>query len=95
MLEQDIADGIANSLASKKGLWQLRDEYQDFPLRVFRDHFYQERSKQLAGTYWQYKQNLFAQKEHDKEVSELKDEWHENIAKEVEDMMGKIDLCVL
>jgi len=93
LLEQDIADGIANSLASKKGLWQLRDEYRDFPLRVFCDHFYQECRKQLAGPYWQYKRNLFAQKEHDKEVRKLKKEWHENIVKEVEDMMGEIDLC--
>lgn len=92
LLENDVADGTANAMASKKQLWQSRDEYQKFPLSVFRDHFYQERRKQLAGPYWQRKRNLAAQKEHDKEVREMKDEWHENIAKDVEDMLGELDL---
>ena len=49
LLENDVADGTANAMASKKQLWQSRDEYQKFPLSVFQDHFYQERRKQLAA----------------------------------------------
>lgn len=92
LLEEDVADGAVNTMASKKELWQSRDEYQKFPLDVFRYHFYQEQRKQLAGRYWQQARNITAQKAHDKEVEEMKDEWHANIAKEVEDMMADLDL---
>jgi hypothetical protein len=92
LLEKDIADGTAGMMASRKDLWLSREEYQAFPLGVFRNHFYQERRKQLAGAYWQYKRNMLAQREHDKQVEEMKDEWHENIAKDVEEMMGKLNL---
>ena len=92
LLEEDVADGAVNTMASKKELWQSRDEYQKFPLDVFRYHFYQEQRKRVSGRYWQQTGNIAAQKSHDKEVEEMKDEWHANIAKEVEDMMADLDL---
>ena len=92
LLENDIEDGTASRMVTKKDLWLSRVEYQAFPLNVFRDHFYQERRKQLAGPYWQHKRNLVAQKEHDEQVGKMKDEWHENLEEEVEKMMSELDL---
>ena len=51
LLEKDIANGTAGTMASRKDLWLSRAEYQAFPLSVLRDHFYQEHRKQLAGAY--------------------------------------------
>ena len=60
-----------------KQLWKSRVEYQDLPLPVFRKHIYQERMKQLAAPYWQYKRNEIATKRFEKAQKELK-EWHQN-----------------
>ena len=61
LLEKDEKSGIAKSMKPAK-LWESRKEYQDFPLRVFRKHLYQERMKQLAAPFWQHKRNQKAQK---------------------------------
>ena len=55
-------------------LWKLREEYQAFPLHIFRKHIYQERTKQLAAPYWQHKRNKNAQKQYEEKEEMLK-EW--------------------
>ena len=76
LLKEDEANGVAKEMQPKQ-LWKSRVEYQDFPLPVFRKHIYQERMKQLAAPYWQYKRNENATKRFEKAQKELK-EWHQN-----------------
>ena len=58
-------------------LWESRSEYQEFPLKVFRKHIYQERTKQLAVPYWQYKRNKNATEKYEQIEAMLK-EWDES-----------------
>ena len=93
LLEADFEDGTANSFASRKDHWLSREEYQDFPLGTFRNHFYQERRKQLAGPYWQLKRNIKAQMEHDKQVANMKSEWQANhLDEDISDLMKELEL---
>ena len=41
LLEQDIMDGMAAQLKPKK-LWSTRAEYQEYTLKKFTEHYYQE-----------------------------------------------------
>ena len=75
LLEKDYADGTVDAIVSKKALWLSRPEYLEFPLDVFRYHYYQGRRKQMAGAHWQLKRNIVAQQTHDKEVISMKDEY--------------------
>lgn len=77
LLEQDVKDGL-DSLYEPSELRALREEYQDFPLEVFRKHIYQERRKQKEGVYWIPTRNRKAQKRRDEEVQKMKEEW-ENV----------------
>ena len=61
-----------------KDLWNMRMEYKDFPLSVFRKHVYQERMKQLAAPFWQHKRNKAAEKTNKEEVQQMGDEWYQN-----------------
>jgi hypothetical protein len=76
LLEKDEMSGKATELKPKQ-LWKSRLEYQDFPLRVFRKHIYQLRSKRLAAPFWQYKRNKNAQKNYEETENMLK-EWQYN-----------------
>jgi len=76
LLEQDEASGVAKKMKPKQ-LWQSRIEYKDFPLSVFRKHIYQERTKQLAAPYWQYKRNQIAKKKFEDAQQEMK-RWDQN-----------------
>ena len=40
-LKKDIGDGLHEMLEPQE-LWLYREEYDDFPLKVFKDHIYQE-----------------------------------------------------
>ena len=75
LLEEDETSGVAREMKPQQ-LWKSRVEYQDFPLAVFRKHIYQERMKQLAAPYWQYKRNKNAKKRFE-EVEEMMKEWHQ------------------
>ena len=57
----DEEDGTARSMLPRN-LWKSRKEYQDFTLKTFRKHIYQERLKQLAAPYWQHKRNEAGEK---------------------------------
>eukprot|EP00975_Prorocentrum_lima_P061200 12829688-Prorocentrum_lima.AAC.1 len=48
--------------------------------------------KQLAAPYWQHKRNIYALKQHQEEVESMRNEWHENISRDVQDMFGGINL---
>ena len=91
LLENDIMDGMAAQLKPKK-LWSTRPEYQDYTLKIFTEHYYQEMRKQLAAPYWQYKRNIVALKEHQEEVESMRNEWHNNMSRDVQDMFSGINL---
>lgn len=71
LLEDDTKSGKAKEL-KPKALWESRKEYQEFDLDDFRKHIYQERSKQLAGAYWQHKLRRVAAKKHRREVRKMR-----------------------
>ena len=89
MLKEDESDGTAKKI-SPKALWESREEYQEFPLAIFRKHIYQERSKQLSAAFWQHTRNKVAQKLHAEEVGEMKAEWHDSREeKDLKDLVGR------
>lgn len=88
LLEKDVEDGTASRLKPKK-LWSTRPEYKPFTLKIFTQHYYQEMRKQLAAPYWQYKRNISAMKEHQQDIENKKNEWHENT---LPDMFGGLSL---
>ena len=75
-LTEDTLSGKAKTLKPKE-LWKCHADYQAFSLEDFRKHIYQEKYKQLAGPYWQKKRNKIGQKEHEKIVRKLYQEWHD------------------
>jgi hypothetical protein len=38
-------------------LWETRPEYKVFPLKVFRDHIYQEDRSKTGSSYWMNRSN--------------------------------------
>lgn len=92
MLKDHVTNEMAGdvNLMEPKYLWKLKEEYQAFPLAVFRKHIYQERTKQLAAPYWQHTRNEAAQKKYE-EVQELLKEWNQvRVNKGVEDLVNQI-----
>ena len=70
-------------------IWNSRPEYQEFPLYVFGKHVYQERTKQLAAPYWQFKRNKNAKQKYE-ETEKLMKEWSDEHAnKRVEGLLGE------
>ena len=48
-----------------KELYGQREEYQEWPLTVFRNHIHQELRKRIEGKYWkEYKQERFQKKKY-------------------------------
>lgn len=78
LLKKHVESEMSGSIGRMKPvqLWKSRAEYQDFPLAIFRKHIYQERTKQLAAPYWQYKRNKNARKRFE-EAEEMLKEWSE------------------
>ena len=78
LLEKHITeelDGARNKMKPNQ-LWKSNAEYQEFPLKVFWKHIYQERTKQLAAPHWQYKRNKNALEKYEQMEVMLK-EWDE------------------
>ena len=66
-----------------------REEYQDFPLKVFRKHVYQERMAQLAAPCWQHKRNQNAKKMYEESLELIK-EWHGGqFARDMDEIVGR------
>lgn len=90
LLEDDTKSGKAKEL-KPKALWESREEYQEFDLDDFRGHIYQERSKQLAGAYWQHKLRRFAAKKHRREVRKMKRQVCQYKSNKDEDIQELVD----
>lgn len=87
LLKEDVRSGNAQKMKPRK-LWESREEYQCFPLRIFRKHIYQERTKQLAAPYWQDKRNKNARKKYE-DGQELMKKWHDvQNNREIDGMIG-------
>ena len=82
LLEKDVKDGTAAQLKPKK-LWSTRPEYKSYTLKIFTEHYYQEMRKQLAAPCWQYHRNIYAMKQHQEEVQNMKSEWDDNIIQDM------------
>jgi len=50
-LKEDVDQG-RHLMAAPKELYESRDEYQEWPLDVFRDHIYQELRRRKTQSYW-------------------------------------------
>ena len=95
LLEEDVRARKSGNLEDMepKQLWLKRNEYQDFPLAVFRDHIHQEKRKQREEPGWVVKRNKKGQKMHEKEVTAIKDALDsEQYTKQVNDMMKRWEL---
>ena len=57
LLVQDIESGAAD-ISEPALLRQTRPEYMVYPLRVFRDHIYKEKTKKLSRAYWDHQRQL-------------------------------------
>ena len=89
LLEEDEISGRTATMKPQR-LWKSRSEYQEFPLRVFRKHIYQLRTKRLAAPYWQCKRNRIARKKYEEEVERMTSEWqHTWHSTNMEDVIGK------
>lgn len=88
LLHEDETSGRAKEMKPHE-LWMSRVEYQDFPLRVFRKHVYQERMAQLAAPCWQHKRNQNAKKMYEESFKLIK-EWHGGqFARDMDEIVGR------
>lgn len=74
LLAEDVKSGLASDM-KPADLWLTRDEYQEFTLKTFRAHIYQEKEKQRARPYWRKRRDEQAKIELDKEREKMKQEW--------------------
>ena len=74
LLAEDVRDGTADMIKPKE-LHQMRIQYTEFPLKVFRQHIYQERRRLREEPGWVEKRNKLAQKMHENEMNALSEEW--------------------
>ncbi|KAL7538558.1 hypothetical protein ACHAXR_008627 [Thalassiosira sp. AJA248-18] len=90
LLEQDVGDGKADEMKPKK-LRETREEYAEFPLRVFRDHVHQEKRRKRETPGCVHRRNRKAQKMHEDEVNAMKDDWDDQQQQHQEEDM--IRMC--
>jgi DNA-binding NtrC family response regulator len=68
LLLEDIASGELEGLKPAQ-VHQLRPEYQEYPLTVFRDHLIKETKKPTVKAYWEHQKDLTTEK---KEIKKWK-----------------------
>lgn len=85
LLKEDVESGLAYDL-KPVALRETREEYQQFKLKTFRKHIYQEKERQRAAPYWRLKRNIAARQMIEKEREEMKRQWT------IERMFGSIRL---
>ena len=85
LLKEDVESGLAYDL-KPVALRETREEYQQFKLKTFRKHIYQEKGRQRAAPYWRLKRNIAARQMIEKEREEMKRQWT------IERMFGSIRL---
>ena len=95
LLKRDVKSGVAN-VKKPKELWGTRHKYKEFPLGVFRNHIHQEKRRQQEELGYFQKRNKKAQKMHENEVNEMKDEWdglqHQHKVEEITKMCDNWEL---
>lgn len=74
LLRADAAEGRLDRY-KPKDLWNMRQEYRAFSLDVFRKHFFQQKYKLLADTYWVMKRNKLAQRKRELEAQKMIEDW--------------------
>ena len=76
LLAEDLLQG-RNVNMKPKEFHATRQEFEEFPLRVFRGHIYQEQRKQREMPLKIAKRNKLAQKKYEQEVEAEAVRWHE------------------
>jgi hypothetical protein len=76
LLKDDVKSGLADEL-KPSDLRKSREEYQDFPSKVFLKHVHQEKRSQREAGYWLTKLKKDAERERDKEAEAMKCEYEE------------------
>ena len=76
LLAEDLLKG-RNVNMKPKEFHATRQEFEEFPLRVFRGHIYQEQRKQREMPLKIAKRNKLAQKKYEQEVEAEAVRWHE------------------
>ena len=74
LLEEDLRQGHHVGLSPCE-MHEMRKEYQEFPLEIFRNQLYREKRRQKEGVYWQMKRNRTAKKLHEQQVAEMRGDW--------------------
>ena len=69
LLKQDLDENI-DELLEPKYFHKYREEYELFPLNVFRAHIYQEQRSRNTRAYWLYRKRKEAGETMDKEKTE-------------------------
>jgi hypothetical protein len=64
LMKEDVKE--KRTKMKPKDLRETREEYQEFPLHVLRQHKYQAERAEKEGVYWQKKRNDDARKKHEK-----------------------------
>ena len=57
LLLQDLASGVLENM-KPAAVWMSRPEYRVYPLSVFRDHIYKEKTKPFVKAYWAHQREL-------------------------------------
>ena len=90
LLEKDVEDGTAYLIAPKD-LRLSREEFQEFPSSVFRNHIHQEKRKQREGAFWAHKRNKKGLKRHEEEVKAMKIEWEQEPDEDIRSLTKMMD----
>eukprot|EP01082_Thalassiosira_pseudonana_P012983 g11855.t1 g11855 contig6:726043-726965(-) len=77
LLEKDVANGLHLDFKPAE-LWEMRDEYMEFTLKVFGKHVHQEKSKQIQEPYWVVKRNKMARKIFADDAKKMATKWIED-----------------
>ncbi len=86
LLEKDVKDGKADSM-KPMDLRDSREEYKEFPLKVFRNHVSQEKRRQREEAGWVFRRNKKGREKHDEKINQLLDDWDKNMyRKDYEEM---------
>jgi hypothetical protein len=80
LLRTDVKSGAADTLRPLD-LRETRNEYKEFPSKVFLKHVHQEKRNQRESSYWNIKRKKDAERMKDKEAEEMKNDWEEEMVR--------------
>jgi hypothetical protein len=90
LLEKDVEDGIAYQIAPKE-LRLTREEYQEFPPKIFVNHIHQAKRKHREGAFWAHKRNMKGLRKHNEEVKRMKRDWEEEPDADIRSLSKMMD----